>query len=483
MIWHNVHMYILYLLVMSLITGLIWTGAWYILKNLLQQKGHIRLIYHSLRLSLIGYMVPFVFAGKVLHLTLADNTDDWSWLANDIIRILGMIVFVIWILGMLAAMCGFFANYYFSKMRCSSKHFATKEENECLERCRKKVRVKRKVKLHYAYNVTTAFTFGFPKAEIYLPECEYTEEELDIVLTHELTHIKNGDLVWKTIFRFYCCFFWFNPYARSLLKEYKKWCEAYCDNCCYVKYYTAGEYFDVLFDVIIKLLDDGKPMAVSRSKEGKEGKQGESELDWRVRMMSIFKEEKRRVGLAGIVAAGLLLVSTVSTYAVEVGTEYIYSALCVGTLADTEWAEEPEGTPIRFDDNGEVIEYEADFSELLKDGEIEILEVVNVQAGNVASPQYASGLINNWVVKPNHMIKSGFMSKTTGQQIAVTVNITPTNKTVQIGIIALDGSAHYIVKQASANYVFTTWADGYYAVFVRNISDTTVTASGGYTLY
>ena len=42
--------------------------------------------------------------------------------------------------------------------------------------------------------------YGIFHRRIFLPEIEYSEEEIDIILHHELIHHKHHDLLWKVIF-------------------------------------------------------------------------------------------------------------------------------------------------------------------------------------------------------------------------------------------------------------------------------------------
>ena len=41
--------------------------------------------------------------------------------------------------------------------------------------------------------------YGIFHRRIVLPEIEYSEEEIDIILHHELIHHKHHDLLWKAI--------------------------------------------------------------------------------------------------------------------------------------------------------------------------------------------------------------------------------------------------------------------------------------------
>ena len=53
--------------------------------------------------------------------------------------------------------------------------------------------------------------YGIFHRRIVLPEIEYGEEEIDIILHHELIHHKHHDLLWKAIFMMVHITYWFHP--------------------------------------------------------------------------------------------------------------------------------------------------------------------------------------------------------------------------------------------------------------------------------
>lgn len=55
------------------------------------------------------------------------------------------------------------------------------------------------------------------------------DSELEIVLTHELLHIKNVHTITQRIFDLICCIHWFNPIAWLAKQEYCLLCEVNCD--------------------------------------------------------------------------------------------------------------------------------------------------------------------------------------------------------------------------------------------------------------
>ena len=70
---------------------------------------------------------------------------------------------------------------------------------------------------------------GLLQPQLILPELELSQEELEGVLSHELTHWRHRDLWIKWLAALAVCVHWFNPAARLLAERLDRDCELYCD--------------------------------------------------------------------------------------------------------------------------------------------------------------------------------------------------------------------------------------------------------------
>lgn len=73
------------------------------------------------------------------------------------------------------------------------------------------------------------FLAGIRKRTIYLPEAISDQEEADIILAHECTHIARGDLLTRPFERLVGDVFWFSPFAWMMRRQLDYWREAACD--------------------------------------------------------------------------------------------------------------------------------------------------------------------------------------------------------------------------------------------------------------
>lgn len=71
---------------------------------------------------------------------------------------------------------------------------------------------------------------GLFRPVLYLPEIDYREEELELILRHELTHYKRGDLWYKAVLLLANGVHWFNPFVYLMYREAEKDLECSCDS-------------------------------------------------------------------------------------------------------------------------------------------------------------------------------------------------------------------------------------------------------------
>lgn len=75
----------------------------------------------------------------------------------------------------------------------------------------------------------TPMLVGLFRPIIYLPDREYSEQQLQNILLHELTHWRRHDVVIKWIAAIAVCMHWFNPLAYFTRREIDRACELACD--------------------------------------------------------------------------------------------------------------------------------------------------------------------------------------------------------------------------------------------------------------
>ncbi len=85
---------------------------------------------------------------------------------------------------------------------------------------------------YFSEEVESPFVCGVFKPKLILPTSmltEFSSEEVKAALTHELAHLKEGDVRWNLLARLSCVFLWFQPLMWSLWKRIESSEEAVCD--------------------------------------------------------------------------------------------------------------------------------------------------------------------------------------------------------------------------------------------------------------
>lgn len=104
-------------------------------------------------------------------------------------------------------------------------------------------------------NVREPYTIGIVRPVIYLPIIDYTDEELQLVLEHELCHIRSHDNLKKLFFICIDILFWWNPLSHVFSSEIEMLNEMSCDRKITAELDSDGlkKYLDVMLSVTKKL--------------------------------------------------------------------------------------------------------------------------------------------------------------------------------------------------------------------------------------
>ncbi|MGC6767270.1 M56 family metallopeptidase [Enterococcus sp. LJL51] len=89
--------------------------------------------------------------------------------------------------------------------------------------------IKGAVELYVTPLISSPLLLGTNKSCIVLPTDDLTEGQLYAILSHEMIHYKNKDLIYKWLVQFTICVHWFNPLVYQLSKTVNKSCEYACD--------------------------------------------------------------------------------------------------------------------------------------------------------------------------------------------------------------------------------------------------------------
>ena len=141
---------------------------------------------------------------------------------------------------------------------------------------------------------------------ILLPEsaADWSAERLEMVLTHELAHVRRRDLWWRLAGTLACCLYWFHPLVWWAAAQQRKESEMACDDLV-LRDSSSEQYAENLVAVAREASGHRTPAAVMAMAKPRE-------LEGR--LMAVLDGSRRRASVSGLSMAsalvtGLLLVS------------------------------------------------------------------------------------------------------------------------------------------------------------------------------
>ncbi|MBQ8836363.1 MAG: hypothetical protein IJ002_02515 [Clostridia bacterium] len=203
---------------------------------------------------------------------------------DDIIKPLTpeVMVCAIWLVGGALLLIYFAVIYFICFYR--TKRLPKAGDNDTLQvldECKKKTKVKQKVEVLTGGD--SAMLVGVFKPKIILPQCCDTSEKR-YILTHELCHLKNFDvlIIWFAII--FLCANWFNPIMWCSFFTLRRDIEVYCDERVLTHCENKKEYATLLLR---------SALAKNRFIVGTTSLQnGENEVKFRIKHMAFFKKPK-----------------------------------------------------------------------------------------------------------------------------------------------------------------------------------------------
>ncbi len=94
---------------------------------------------------------------------------------------------------------------------------------------RNKLRIHKRVGLYSLKKIRTPMLIGLWRPRVLLPAEQYSQDELNFILTHELSHCKNNDLAFKWAGEIVRCIHWFNPLVYFVADSIGRDSELCCD--------------------------------------------------------------------------------------------------------------------------------------------------------------------------------------------------------------------------------------------------------------
>ena len=237
-----------YLLVMSL-SGSTMMGIYLLLKRLLRDQVSTRLYYLITRVVVLFYLIPLPFLKgwyrKIIRAALPKGQMKSvqipvAW-TNSVVHV-GQKVYInnyaavqitvagIWLFTACILMVRWILKYVRARhvfVKYADSGMAEKQRLFLAE-LKKQYGVRQPVVLYQGQDGYPTMTFGICKPVI-ICDRNLESKEAEMLIRHEMVHIRRLDVLWKILVRFVVILHWWNPVVRKLRREFMRVCEYSCD--------------------------------------------------------------------------------------------------------------------------------------------------------------------------------------------------------------------------------------------------------------
>ncbi len=450
----------------------------------LEEKGYTRLLFYLLRAVIVAYLLPLGLGG-VLIINEILVLDGRFMQITPVISMIGLLLFMIWFLGLCANFESFQESWQKTKHWLSDALPASKERQERFQEICKMMKIRPGgVLLCEKEGITCGgITTGMLFPRIVLPEGKMDEYMERVTLIHELVHYSRGDIWFLTAAKIVEVIHWFNPWTRGLAEQMNLWNEYACDWKVYNKYLgDMRGYSEIL---IYTSMQEQGPKSGLYSSIGTEPMKVTRRMEKMIKMKNAMGKPK----IFGVlVAVAVSLTSAGSALASTGMLAGGYRALY--ELTDVEEDEAGIQTVGDMDllagktaqqDNSNI--NPADYANT----GIEFIDVLPIDGYATGTDEdgiavMASGNIN-WDLPSDFMRTTRDFRATSSQKITVSGDITPAGKILRLGIIEPDGIRRCIYATGSFSYNFPLDKTGSYCVYAINDNSEYVNWRGGYFTY
>lgn len=289
---------------------------------------------------------------------------------------------------------------------------------------------------------------------VILPLNQYTEEEVEIILYHELCHYLEKDMSLRTLGIIISLLHVFNPAVHIMLRHMKLICEMSCDRLVCER--AQGRFSEQqYFQVILNMLDGGKKreryqlFALADDRSNYE------------RRVAAMREYHLSGGFKKcatvMLATCFLLGSSITSLAAGARLTGAYEGYAEAT---SEWSSQSEIDSI---DQEVVVELARTYN--IDPEDIVIMDNVNME-GRGRTVHF------EWNVRAGKTYVSTGFSEEIGDEVSIFVVGDPVDLTFWTGLKDPDNIMNYVEGNDIVDHTFAIEIKGRYYFFVKNLSET-----------
>lgn len=167
--------------------------------------------------------VPQVTTQAASHVTAANTAASLDWLQYaGALWIVGSSVFLIWHL--------FSHLRFLSAVKRWSEDVKDVDILRIFNNTKDELHINKYIPIKSCACIKTPMVVGLLRPVVLLPQVTFSQDELPLILKHELVHIKRKDLWYKILMLSTLAIHWFNPVIHLAVRSVLNLCEISCDD-------------------------------------------------------------------------------------------------------------------------------------------------------------------------------------------------------------------------------------------------------------
>lgn len=441
-----------FLILLSSITGAIMVIIWYAIGLLLERIGFANIVFELLKMVVLFFLLPIAF----VILKAYDDEVGTGRLFGPTPAIVSFCKWFVplWGIGVVIVLTYIILSVFLVKYRFREAFSCPSGVQAKFDSFKREMHLESSpLQLVQSYRAEIPCTYGILTPRIVIPVEEYSDDELRVIILHEMTHYKQRDVVLKFFSYLMLMIHYFNPFAWMVFFKIQKWSEFVCD-------FRASKHFDKInsyFDVILRIAME-KP-----SKSGMVSHLAKSsrELRERARKLRRNNEMKRKsVFSMVLVLCTAFMLSSTSVYAATVECADAYLAIEQATSVE---AAGPQSVAVT---DGVTVEYGESHRLTIVEGEI----IEQLRGAHAFA----------WDVRAGYRMYSPWFDCEAGDTLMISALIDPDNVSIRVGLEDSMGYRYYVVGSEIIAHSYDITSSGEYRIYVQNDSSTAVAVDGSY---
>lgn len=225
----------------SIIMSLLWFNLYIVIINTFRKKDKFIISFSTLPLIFFLSLSVFrlIFNFEIPNTVIIRSKNVFPIFYTSIRKPLDLEGFLIepfqalmfiWILVAVILLINSIAKYIkFKRNLAKLKDKSSKKNKKIFNKILKEMKMENKIEIVQNDNISSPFIVGVLKGTIYIPTIDFSKEELEYIVLHEINHFLGKDSLKKVLIQSIKYVFWWNPFAHLFANNFNHILEIQCD--------------------------------------------------------------------------------------------------------------------------------------------------------------------------------------------------------------------------------------------------------------